>query len=80
MNEFVNVIIGGVTSGITLTTVSSVVVTIIGAGIVAIFAWKFARFGYNFIVGSLSGYDGFDYAREGARQRYYAKHGKMPKY
>lgn len=58
MSEFVTAIIGGVTGEITLTTVASVVAAIIGAGIVAIFAWKFARKGYAFVKNALSGRGG----------------------
>lgn len=58
MAEFVSGIIAGVTGEITLTTVASVVASIIGAGIVAIFAWKFARKGYNFVKNALSGRGG----------------------
>lgn len=58
MAEFVSGIIAGVTGEITLTTVASVVASIIGAGIVAIFAWKFARKGYNFVKNALSGKGG----------------------
>lgn len=58
MSEFVSSVIAGVTGEITLTTVASVVATIIGAGIVAIFAWKFARKGYAFVKNALSGRGG----------------------
>ena len=58
MEEFVTGIIAGVTGEITLTTVAAVVAAIIGAGIVAIFAWKFARKGYNFVKNALSGRSG----------------------
>lgn len=58
MSEFVTAVIGGVTAEITLTTVASVVAAIIGAGIVAIFAWKFARKGYAFVKNALSGKGG----------------------
>lgn len=58
MSEFVTAIIGGVTGEITLTTVATVVASIIGAGIVAIFAWKFARKGYAFVKNALSGRGG----------------------
>lgn len=58
MSEFVTAVIGGVTGEITLTTVASVVAAIIGAGIVAIFAWKFARKGYAFVKNALSGKGG----------------------
>lgn len=58
MSEFVSSIIAGVTGEITLTTVATVVASIIGAGIVAIFAWKFARKGYAFVKNALSGKGG----------------------
>lgn len=58
MSEFVTSIIAGVTGEITLTTVAAVVASIIGAGIVAIFAWKFARKGYAFVKNALSGKGG----------------------
>lgn len=58
MAEFVSSVIAGVTGEITLTTVAGVLASIIGAGIVAIFAWKFARKGYNFIKNALSGKGG----------------------
>lgn len=56
--EFVKAIFGSVTSNISLTLVASVVAAIIGAGIVSIFAWKFARKGYNFVKNALSGKSG----------------------
>lgn len=58
MGEFVTAIIGGVTGEITLTMIATVVASIIGAGIVSIFAWKFARKGYNFVKNALSGKNG----------------------
>lgn len=58
MAEFVSSIISGVTGEITLTTVAAVVASIIGAGIVAIFAWKFARKGFAFVKNALSGKGG----------------------
>ena len=58
MSEFVTAVIGGVTGEITLTTIATVVSAIIGAGIVAIFAWKFARKGYAFVKNALSGKGG----------------------
>ena len=58
IKTFVETVIGGVTSSITLTDVAGVVAAIIGAGIVAIFAWKFARKGYAFIKNALSGKGG----------------------
>ena len=58
MQEFVTAIIAGITGEITLTTVATVVASIIGSGIVAIFAWKFARKGYAFVKNALSGRGG----------------------
>ena len=58
ITEFVQAVIGGVTTNITLTDVGAVVAVIIGAGIVAIFAWKFARKGYAFVKNALSGKGG----------------------
>lgn len=58
MGEFVTAIIGGVTGEITLTMIATVVASIIGAGIVSIFAWKFARKGYDFVKNALSGKNG----------------------
>lgn len=55
ITTFVQSVIGGITSNITLTDVAAVLVAIIGAGIVAIFAWKFARKGYQFVKNALSG-------------------------
>ena len=52
---FVKAIIAGVTGEITLTVVASLVGLIIAAGIVSVFAWKFARKGYRFVVNALSG-------------------------
>lgn len=58
MSEFVTAIIGGVTGEITLTMIATVVAAIISAGIVSIFAWKFARKGYEFVKNALSGKNG----------------------
>lgn len=58
MLEFVESIFGAITSEISLTTVAGVIAAIIGAGIVAIFAWKFARKGYAFVKNALSGRNG----------------------
>lgn len=58
IGDFVNSVIGGVTSNISLTQIATVVAAIIGAGIVAIFAWKFARKGYAFVKNALSGRGG----------------------
>ena len=58
MLEFVKSVFGSITSSISLTTVAAVVAALIGAGIVAIFAWKFARKGYAFVKNALSGKGG----------------------
>lgn len=58
MSEFVSAIIAGITGEITLATVATVIAAIIGAGIVSIFAWKFARKGYNFVKNALQGKNG----------------------
>lgn len=55
IKDFVSGVIGGVTSNITLADVGIVVASIIGAGIISIFAWKFARKGYAFVKNALSG-------------------------
>lgn len=55
MKEFVESIIAGITGTITLTEVATVIAAIIGAGILAIFAWKFARKGFAFVKNALSG-------------------------
>ena len=48
-------VITSITSHVDLAAVATVMGVIIGAGIVAIFAWKFARKGFAFVVNSLSG-------------------------
>lgn len=58
MKDFVSGVMGGVTSNITLADVATVVAAIVGAGIVAIFAWKFGRKGFQFIKNALSGKNG----------------------
>lgn len=58
IGDFVSSIFGAITSNISLTTIATVVASIIGAGIVAIFAWKFARKGYAFVKNALSGKGG----------------------
>ena len=58
MQEFVSSVMTGVTSSITLTEVAAVIAAIIGAGIISIFAWKFARKGYAFVKNALSGKNG----------------------
>lgn len=58
MSSFVDGIIGGVTTNINLGMIAGVVASIIGGGIVSIFAWKFARKGYAFVKNALSGKGG----------------------
>lgn len=58
IKTFVETVIGGVTSNITMTDIAAVVAAIIGAGIVAMFAWKFGRKGFAFIKNALSGKGG----------------------
>ena len=77
MLEFVQTVISGVTDKITLTDIAAVVAGIIGSGIIAMFAWKFARKGYAFVKNALSGKDA-DFEKEGERQKYFAKYGKLP--
>lgn len=55
IKDFVDGVAGGVTSNITLVEVGTVVAGIISAGIISIFAWKFARKGYAFVKNALSG-------------------------
>ncbi len=55
IKSFVDSVIGGVTSNITMADIATVLAAIIGAGIVAIFAWKFGRKGYAFLKNALSG-------------------------
>lgn len=58
MSEFVSAVFGAVTTNITLAQVATVIASIIAAGIVAIFAWKFARKGYAFVRNALAGKSG----------------------
>lgn len=58
ITDFVNAIIKAVSDNISLTTVAAVLAAIIGAGIVAMFAWKFGRKGFAFIKNALSGRGG----------------------
>lgn len=58
ISGFVNSIISAITSNITIADIGTVVAVIVGAGIVAIFAWKMARKGFAFIRNSLSGKSG----------------------
>lgn len=55
MAEFVSGVTGSVTGAITMAQVGAIVAAIVGAGIVAIFAWKFGRKGFRFVVNALSG-------------------------
>ena len=55
IKDFISSVTGGVTSNITLADIGTVVAAIIAAGIVAIFAWKFARKGFAFVKNALSG-------------------------
>lgn len=55
IKDFVSGITSGITSNISLADVGTVVAAIIAAGIVAIFAWKFARKGFAFVKNALSG-------------------------
>lgn len=58
MTEFVSSAIGAVTKEVDLAQIAAVVALIIGGGILAIFAWKFARKGYKFVTNALSGKSG----------------------
>ena len=58
MQDFVNGVVQVVTSQVTLADIALIVAGIIGAGIVAIFAWKFARKGFTFVKNALSGKGG----------------------
>lgn len=55
IKSFVEGVMGGVTSNITLADVGVVVAAIIAAGIVSIFAWKYARKGFKFVKDALAG-------------------------
>lgn len=54
VKTFVDSIIAGITGQITLAQIATVIAAIIAAGIVAIFAWKYARKGYKFVKDALS--------------------------
>ncbi len=56
--EFVQGIIGNVTSTVSLADVAAIVGVIIVAGIGGIIAWKFGRKGFNFIKNTLTGKGG----------------------
>lgn len=58
MQTFAEKITGAITTNVSLTDIATVIAAIIGAGIVAIFAWKFARKGYAFVKNALSGRGG----------------------
>ena len=58
MLQFVKDVAGSVTSNVSLTQVAGILTAIIGAGIVAMFAWKFGRKGYGFVKNALSGKNG----------------------
>lgn len=58
IKSFVDGIIEGVTSNISLADVAAVVAGIIGAGIVAMFCWKYARKGFAFVKNALTGKGG----------------------
>ena len=58
MLSFVQSVFNAVTTHITLAQVATVIAAIIGAGIVAIFAWKFARKGFAFVRNALAGKSG----------------------
>lgn len=55
IKDFVSGITSSITSNVTLADVGIVVASIIAAGIVALFAWKFARKGFAFVKNALSG-------------------------
>lgn len=55
IKDFVSGITSSITSNVTLADVGIVVASIIGAGIVMVFAWKFARKGFAFVKNALSG-------------------------
>lgn len=58
IKTFVDSIISAITSNVTLADVATVVAVIIGAGILSMFAWKFARKGFAFVKNALSGKSG----------------------
>lgn len=55
IKDFVSGITSSITSNVTLADVGIVVASIIAAGIVMMFAWKFARKGFAFVKNALSG-------------------------
>lgn len=58
IKTFVDSIISAITSNVSLTDVATVVAAIIAAGIISMFAWKFARKGFAFVKNALSGKSG----------------------
>lgn len=58
ITSFITSLQGSVTNKITLAQVGTAVASIIGAGIVAVFAWKFGRKGFAFLKNALSGKNG----------------------
>lgn len=58
ITSFVQAVLKGVTDNISLADIGTVVTAIIGAGIVAMFAWKFGRKGFAFLKNALSGKSG----------------------
>lgn len=58
MLAFVEAAMGGVTTNVNLTMIAAVVAAIIGAGVLSMFAWKFARKGYHFVKNALAGRNG----------------------
>lgn len=57
-SAFVDGIITAIKSNISLTQVAAILASIIAAGIVAMFAWKFGRKGFQFVKNALSGRSG----------------------
>lgn len=58
ISDLATSVTSAVTSHITLAQVGTALTVIIGAGIVAMFAWKFGRKGFAFIKNALSGKSG----------------------
>lgn len=58
ISSFVTGLMEGISSKITLAQVGTVVASIVSAGIVAVFAWKFGRKGLAFLKNALSGRSG----------------------
>lgn len=55
IKDFVSGVTTSITSNVSLADVGVVVASIIAAGIVMVFAWKFARKGFAFVKNALSG-------------------------